>query len=668
MERRHDLSDKQRSLLDYMKKALEGRIDPFDMRDDGAFTEMFLAPQIEIMEPILNFVDTIRLSQSLDNAEHIPEVMLDAIANMLNKRRREGERSEGYVTFIFDDFPDSGHLTIPKGTTLATRQGLEFSTNETTLLSEVSIASFFDPVDFSYKIPVAVTSDGIGRKYNIGAREISTIVSRSIVNLIGVTNESAFTGGRDREDNNTFSIRLRTEMAIPNLGVERGYHAMIGKFDQVEDVVVVGYRHPLMKRDIIGDVSIPGITLHEGITNKHWGSKVDVYVRGEDKKEITEKLIVQEDEDELLYVQLSKVPLISVRGVTISAEELGLIPEETNIERLVFNRFSVVKDEDTELIGTLEEDSKVYLPKVQNGGDFEIEEGTEVSVTYSYNSLLQTLDDHVYRTDDENRPPVADIKFKLGRKKYVAISIVAGLIQGSQLSLSDKIDARMRLRSGISGVEMGKELQISDLVENLYTTLEVDAISMVDYIELPFIALSLDHNNALAYQCLSDEKKAIFNETIIPGGWVEYFDYFKENLTVEDLFTVYYILSRTPPIPEDDDEGTPVEDRFLKYRSLQHAYQSSGLPRILSPDLFEGNEVEYFELSQFAMRQTKELDEVDWADFDATYLSMSDIGEDDIDIEALAFFCIAFGLVANESTLVAERFLNALQTVGRDGQ
>lgn len=665
MERRHDLSNKQRALLDYMKKALEGRIDPFEMRDDGAFTEMFLAPQIELMEPIFDFVDTIRLSQSLENARHIPDVMLDAIANMLNKRREEGERSKGFITFIFDDFPDAGHLTIPKGTTVATRQGQEFSTDETVLLSELTIASFFDPVDYLYKIPVAATSDGIGRRFNIGAREISTIVSRSIVNLIGVTNESPFRGGKDREDNESFSIRLRTEMAIPNLGVERGYRAMIGRFDEVEDVVIVGYRHPLMKRDVIGDVSIPGVTMHEGITQKHWGSKVDVYIRGEERKEVTEKFIVQEDEDGYLYVQLTNVPLLSVRGVTISAEELGLIPEETNIERLVFNRFSVVKDEDPELIGTLDEDTKVYLPRIQNGGDFEIEEGTEVSITYSYNALLKKLDDHVYNTDDENRPPVADIRFKLGHKKYIAISIVAGLLPGSQLSLSDQLDGRMRLRDGISSVEMGQELQISDLIENLYQPIDVDAIGMVDYIELPFIALSLEHNNAIAFQCLSDEKKEIFDELFIPEGWEEYYDYYKEKLTLEDIFMVYYMLSRTPPIPKEDDLGTEVEERFLTYRALQHAYQSSGLPRILSPDLFEGTEIEYFELNHFTMRQTKELTEDDWADLDANYLSTSDIEEDIIDTEALAFFCIAFGLVANESTIVAERYLNALQTVGR---
>ena len=657
----NNLSDNEKMTLDYMKAALRKTIDPYDLRDDGVFSEMFLSPHVDILTPLLEFVDHIRLAQSLDNAKYISQERLDEIGRMFNEYRNYGSRSRGYATFVFDDIPDSGYITIPRGLVVTTRSGLKFNTRLTTMFDEVTIAQHYDPASFLYRIPIEVTSDGVGEAYNISANEISGVEGSSLENLVGVTNEMKFAGGEDIETNEEFSIRIRESKGAPNLGITRGYEKMLKTFPGVTDQKVVGYRHPLMKRDVIGDVIIPGMQMHEGITQKHWGSKVDLYIRGEEPVEMTDEFIVARDEQGRLFIKIDKNPIIGVRNIFMSAENVGFDLEETDIERLLINRYTVVRNEDFETFGTLEEECYIYFEEKQ--GTFDLFVGAKVNVNYMYNSLPELIDEFMYGEDEENRPPTADVKVKLGRKKFVVISIVAAMNQGSVMQISDELSIKNHLALGIEEVKMGGELQISDLVEQVYTQSGYSELNNIDYIDLPFQTLIFEHHNNLIFECLGKDKQENFYEEMLPEDMHAHFDYFKKNLTITEFLDALYILSRTPAFTNSDDVEEKI--KFERYRILQNAYAAAGTPKVLSPDKVDASEIEFFELATNKVTEHIKLTDIDWVDFDYAFRSISQTDEaEEVNIEALTMFVIILALNANEATNKEEKIFNALKVLG----
>lgn len=660
----NNLSDKQKAIKQYMKNTLEGTIDSYDLRDTGAFTEMFLSPQIDVMEPLLDFLDGIRLAQSLDNARFISDEMLNEIGRIYNQYRIYGKQAHGYVTFIFDDIPDSGYISIPKGLRLTTRGNLKFSVENSSMYDEISIAKYYDASTYLYKIPVKVVSEGVGSIYNVGISEVSNLEGKSLSGLIGVTNETAFVGGVDTETNEDFAERIKRSFGSANLGISRGYYTMLHGFDEVMESKVVGYRHPLMKRDIIGNVEIPGVTMHEGLSGKHWGSKVDVYIRGNRPVEIEESYEIKKDEQGRLYVKMRTNPVVGIRAISMSAENAGFDPEETDIERLVIERYTVHRDEDFETFGTTQEDCTIYFERVQGYGNFEVGVGSVIDINYIYNSLPQDIHDHMYGEDDdseENRPPTADVKVKLAHKKFVTVALVVGMVNNAMIQTGDKLAVKTHVELGIDEVKIGGELQISDLVERIYNQNGLAELTGIDYVELPFHFLTFEHHNNLVFHCLSEEKQKHFDEAVLPEEYKETLNYFKETMTVPQFLRALYILSRKAPVTESED--IDLLSRYERYRNLQHAYEAMGIPKVLSPERVRGTEIEYFTLANIEVTEDKVLNSHDWNDLDYELMSLAQKEDASVHIEPMLLFVSLISMVANEAENIGERLYNGIKVL-----
>lgn len=112
--------------------------------------------------------------------------------------KKEGYSASGEVIFSRENALGS-QTVIPKGTVVS-GSGLTFTTTEAGIIAADSL----------YSDPVTVVADNTGSSYNIAAETINAIETTVPVDVVGVSNPSAFTGGTDEETDAEFEERFRT--------------------------------------------------------------------------------------------------------------------------------------------------------------------------------------------------------------------------------------------------------------------------------------------------------------------------------------------------------------------------------------------------------------------------------------------------------------------------
>ena len=109
---------------------------------------------------------------------------------------KEGERASGDVVFSRSR-PFSYDSTIPAGTTVSSG-GLNFMTVEAGVIESGATDS----------IPIVVTAQDVGDRYNVPASTIQTIVSVLSADIVSVNNPAAATGGENAEDWASYTDRF----------------------------------------------------------------------------------------------------------------------------------------------------------------------------------------------------------------------------------------------------------------------------------------------------------------------------------------------------------------------------------------------------------------------------------------------------------------------------
>lgn len=115
--------------------------------------------------------------------------------------RKEGMFASGNVIF-FRDKAINARTILPKGLHVE-GGGLKFTTTEMGVIEAGALESQ----------EVSVIADGAGRDWNIGADVINTIDSVVAMDVAGVKNNKAFTGGSDEETNGDYEERFRAYLA-----------------------------------------------------------------------------------------------------------------------------------------------------------------------------------------------------------------------------------------------------------------------------------------------------------------------------------------------------------------------------------------------------------------------------------------------------------------------
>ena len=604
----NDLSNKENIVTNYMKELAQEQFPNLDLSEHGAFMEMFGIPHIKMLTPLLELADRIKLTQSLDNAELMTEEEMDDLAARYFTYRRSGNYSVGTAIIAFNDLPTNGVLQIPAGTQAQSKQGLLYRSDETLILDETELPNYYDDATFTYRIPVFFVAENPGSKYDIGENELTTL-NTPLPNYDSIYNESAFKGGKDRESNAELAARIIEEGGAPNLGVERGWIRFAKSFQATEDVIVAGYGHSLMKRDVIGIT--PEGRFHKNVSPEvHWGGKVDLHIRGKDLQEAVDAEVIIRSESGELIVPLSKHPTHDILQIEFTPAR----NTDPDLDEQYFyvKNFLLMKDEDPETVGTLNEKSWVVIM------DDRLMEGDIVYVTYRYNGLLQQINDNLYI--EENRPPASDVLLKESRKKYLHSSMIIRLTNPTTgINEKDRGVLRQRLYNYVRSLPTGTELQFSDLTQPLYEA-EATIETTVDYISLPSQFLITDYDNKFLYYCLNNEKRKLLSEmeqnSVYFAQWIPYF---RDNVTLYDFFDVMHVLTYQNLEKDawkdlsmrDHEWGKTVWHVDIAKRML--AYVNS-IQR-LSPSKWRSEMNEYYELGNLTIfedipYQTTQLEEL----------------------------------------------------------
>ena len=153
---------------------------------------------------------------------------LDLFGEELNTTRYLGSVSWGTVTFSLQE-PVNYNIAIPAGTILVSETtGLYYETN---LDCEIPIGEI--------SVDCPCYSQVYGEVTNAEANTISMFKELNLYNEVSITNSEAFTGGRDKEDDEHYRQRLLEVKAQDRFGSREYYNRLGLSIDGVHDVTIV---------------------------------------------------------------------------------------------------------------------------------------------------------------------------------------------------------------------------------------------------------------------------------------------------------------------------------------------------------------------------------------------------------------------------------------------
>jgi hypothetical protein len=609
----NDLSNKQQLLYDYMKELLRAEFPNVDLSDTGAFMETFGMTHLALLQPLVDFAERVALKQSIENAETLTEDELDQIGQSdYGVDRFAGKYAIGYGTLIFKDIPPTNVLSVPAGLAAISKQGYRYVSQETVTIDETQLGNFYDADTFQFKVPVLFQSDSVGAQYNLKIGELIQLESPGGF-IQGITNDVEFTGGADRESNVDYARRIKEGAKTPSLGKSRGYVRFIkDNFPDVQDVLVVGFGHPLMQRDIIGHYNTNFFT--QSVYDVHWGTKIDLYLRGRNLQDASETLpLIAIPGSTDIGVKLTNLPVFDIRQVTLTSSDPAVDPTT-----LLITTYSLVKDENSETVGTLDEDVWVAVH------DSRAILGTSVKVSYRYNQLLNDVNELLY--GEENRPPTADVLPKEARNKYVFGALIVKQLSSLRLKDTDKSAIRQLIYNFTSGLPMGGELQFSD-IHDAITNVDT-ASQIIDYLRMPSQFMVLDNNSQYAYYCLSEEERNLFglitaSNPFLAAAVAAY----RDTITIYDFFDSLHLLTYEDgllsALQQIGDISADWATKAAEFQKIRSMIVKGHVVTSLSPATRTVQENEYFEVGQFSIYEDKAYSRDDWVNLITLFANLA---------------------------------------------
>jgi hypothetical protein len=629
----NDLSNKQQMIYDYMKELFKADFPNLDLSDTGIFMETFGLTHLKLMEPLIEFVDRVTLKQSIENAPLLTIDEMDSVTSRYYKQRQQGNKATGTATLIFRDIPQTNVLQILAGIVALSRQGYRFVSTATVNIDASQLGNYYDADTFRFRIPVDFVAQDVGSQYNIEIGELTQLAA-PLLFLDSVTNETKFIGGTDQESNVDLATRIAKSANTATLGNVRGYKRFfLDNFSAIEDVLIAGYGHPLMQRDIIG--TAPSDKFNQTVRDIHWGTKIDAYIRGSRLVNFSEFLsAVTIPNTTTVGVTLTMVPMFDITQVTLLSGDPTVNPAS-----LIVTGYTVIQDENPETLGTLYETTQLIFT------DTRVSAGTSLQVSYRYNGLIKDINDSLYTED--NRPPAADVLLKQARAQYIFGSIVMKQLGALRLRDSDKSTVRQRSADYINTLKMGEEVQYSDIVDAISNADPTNPI--LDYIHLPTHFISLANNNKFVHYCQSATTRALLDAAAAQKTFFStMLTQYKSKITIYDFFDCLHLLifdegldDAISGINAISSDWTNRLSRFLIARDM---IAKSKAVTIASPAKNVINTNQYFQLGQVSVYEDKIYTQADWMNLITLFETLANITantDHTNDIFSLTCFCIA---------------------------
>lgn len=385
--------------------------------------------------------------QSVQYASDMSTDELDALATNYGLTRLQGKQASGTITFRIRNFStSSSNITVPIGTVVATTgttniAQASFVTTQAASFIAAQAPSYFNPSTGLYEQVVTIAAQQVGSVNNVAAQTINNLIS-AVLGIDTVTNTVATTGGEDIESNVDFASRIQIKLSGNNVGTSSGIESLMRENANVEDVAIVTPNDTEMLRS-------------------QFGGEVDIYIIGE--------VLTTTSESRLYTASGSQSFVLQHQPARTVASITGLVSGSpyTFIQGTDYN---FTEDVNILISGSSRSQNKVDF----NIGGTNPDNATNIIITYTYNSLVETL--QLSLDNDENHIVTADILVKEATK--VDISITADVTIFSGFIAGDVVAAiQTAVTNSINVLGLNDDIDRSDVIGFIE---DVDGVDQVN--------------------------------------------------------------------------------------------------------------------------------------------------------------------------------------------
>lgn len=425
---RKSFSNIVQSMINFLK-----RLHPSVDTKAGTFTrDVVIDPHADALDNFYAELDVISKGQSPDLASADDLVKL---AENLQLEQKAAVRATDVVTF----YNRTGvTATIPAGTLVSSKPGAEVGAQQFVTLQTVIIS---DPGSFNadsgqWETTAPIRASVGGSQANVDAGAISVMIT-PIENVAGCFNENTITTGEDQETIFSLTQRVKSILMGNNIGTKDGYYEQVMVNLNVTDALVIEAGSEYAERATFGavDVLIRGGVTAQAIDEftYHAGSMYHIFT-------------------------YQPVHLFTVSGsFTAVGSITGNLVEGTH--------YAIVKD------------SSVYAGSVRGRDQFYytggLTDGETITITYTYNSLIPTLQASV--EGDSAKIVCADVLIKEAKVRLIDVTATIELFAG--YDLTDVITrAETAVTNALNDYLIGQEVQQSDIIALLAVIEGVDDI------------------------------------------------------------------------------------------------------------------------------------------------------------------------------------------------
>lgn len=421
-------------IVEFLKSKINSKNRSIKTHTGSVVSDIVIEGPAQEFDRLYKKSEDVSKNQSLETSD--PEGT-KALGYNMNKQKKSGIPSTVLITFFSNSIPDVD-ISIPIGTIVSTRIGLasgeiKFRTLMSLKMYASIAAVYLNPTTGKYEISTEAECLSLGVVGNVGAYTINTILG-SITGIDGCYNASASSGGGDEETEDAFKYRIALAKRGNALGTEDGILNLILENEYVEDAVFVG--HQESSRQEIG--------------------AIDVYVKGLIIKQFTETFTVVSETREFVFSKqpVTYAPPQIIRFANNSISTIG---------------YNIEKDLTSNYAGSILAPDKIIWDNVLD------EETGNVYIVYSYNALIETLQNLFTNTDKDLEN--TSLLIHWAKEILINVTFTIRILSGFDEILV-KADIRNNLAEFFNNVKIGEEIQQSDVAGIIINTPGVDDVAL----------------------------------------------------------------------------------------------------------------------------------------------------------------------------------------------
>lgn len=385
--------------------------------------------------------------------------------------RKTAAAANGYVQFYAYSV-GSTDLEVPSGTTVETPQGVQYTTNVTTVLAAASSDRYYDPTLGAYALSVPVTAAIAGAASNVSAGLLTVTPAALPSGFDGVTNSSDIANGIDAETDEQFVDRIKSVVQGMSRQSNQGLKGYLTSNTGIRFAYVAGADSPYQFR------------------NQGMGGCVDVYVKGEIPAKVSNESITFSSG---LRYALQKRPVLNILSVTgTSSGSPKTFTQDVD--------YRLVSDPSRLTWGSyLANDRLVWL---EGNGAVWPDSGTDFLVTYTYNQQIELAQNIL--TSDDVKPLMGkttdNVLVREGEPRLANISFQV-YVDSTKSRDAVLTAAKTAVQTYIYNLDFGESISQLDIIQVISA---VDGVTAVNTVPVAFTTeddgITRQEITALPYQ------------------------------------------------------------------------------------------------------------------------------------------------------------------------